>query len=306
MKSVRRFEIGVAAGAALAIAGCASEPSTASRSAAAYDEAQRQGVPLAEGGGHDHHAPASPAAGTPVAATDGSHSGHGEAMPPQRGTAAMDHAAMGHERGASAGNSAAGHAGTRHAGTDHARAGHAAVGHAGLGRAAADHAAAGHTAAGHTAAGHAGAGHPSMDHAAMGHAAPPPSEAGHAASHPPAVTGHAAMGHAAAAPAPSPEAGSKMAVPGQPAETLRADALDAPAATAVEDAARAREAASSGHAMGHGTYRQVDAGRDDVPVSSPLGHQGRGSAATPAADPHAGHVMPAPRPSPSPLPKENR
>jgi hypothetical protein len=140
----------------------------------------------------------------------------------------------------------------------------------------------------------------------MGHAAKPPAEAGHTAGHTPAMAGHAAMGHGAPTAAPSPEAASKAAAPGEPAATLRADALDSPAATALQDAQRAREAASSGHAMDHGAYRQVDAGRDDVPVTSPLGNQRRGGAGTPSADPHAGHVMPAPRPSPSPLPEENR
>lgn len=93
-----------------------------------------------------------------------------------------------------------------------------------------------------------------------------------------------------------------------PPETLREDVLDAPAATSVQDAARAREAASSGHAMDHGTYRQVDAGRDDVAATSPVGAARRESAPdTPAghgghgaADPHAGHAMPAASPTPDP------
>src|SRR5688572_11563843 len=98
-----------------------------------------------------------------------------------------------------------------------------------------------------------------------------------------------------------------------PTATLRPDALDAPAATSVRDAQRAAELAASGHAMAHGTYRQVDAGRDDVRPASPVGDGRRGSApaeaATPDphaghADPHAGHQMPAPKPSASP--KENR
>jgi hypothetical protein len=78
----------------------------------------------------------------------------------------------------------------------------------------------------------------------------------------------------------------------------------------VGEAQRA-EAAASGHAMSHGTYRQVDAGREDVPITSPVGPNRRGSApVAPAADPHAGHAMPAspdphaghamPAPSPSP------
>ena len=102
-----------------------------------------------------------------------------------------------------------------------------------------------------------------------------------------------------------------------PTATLRPDALDAPAGTSVRDAQRAAELAASGHVMSHGTYRQVDAGRDDVPATSPVGDALRGSApgeqtAPPqsAPDPHAGHRDPhaghdmAPKPSPSP--KENR
>lgn len=84
-----------------------------------------------------------------------------------------------------------------------------------------------------------------------------------------------------------------------PAGTLAPDSLDAPAATSVRDAARAREAA---HAMAHGTYRHADAGRDDVAATSPVGAARRGSApgTAPAADPHAGHVRTAPSPARDP------
>ncbi len=115
---------------------------------------------------------------------------------------------------------------------------------------------------------------------------------------------------AAAATAPAPP---------DPAATLRGDALDAAAATSAEDARRAAAAAASGHAMAHGTYRQVDAGRDDVPVTSPVGEKRRGSAPAdaPGADPHAGHAMPAAaapadphaghhHPAPSPSPEARR
>jgi hypothetical protein len=92
--------------------------------------------------------------------------------------------------------------------------------------------------------------------------------------------------------------------------TLGSDALDAPATTSLRDAQRAAEAAASGHAMSHGVYRQVDAGREDVPVTSPTGGARRGSAPLGkeggAVDPHAGHAMPAPRPVPSPSPRVDR
>jgi hypothetical protein len=111
------------------------------------------------------------------------------------------------------------------------------------------------------------------------------------------------MGHAPASPRPevSPPRATAAATPGQPAATLSVDALDAPAPTSVEDARRAGEVAAAGHAMSHGTYRQVDAGREDVPITSPVGANRRGSApVAPAAatDPHAGHAMPSPAPSP--------
>ena len=54
--------------------------------------------------------------------------------------------------------------------------------------------------------------------------------------------------------------------------------------------------AAAGHAMS-GTYRQVDAGRDDVPITSPVGEARRGSAPN-TGDPYAGHAMPSPSPEP--------
>jgi hypothetical protein len=99
----------------------------------------------------------------------------------------------------------------------------------------------------------------------------------------PAAVDHAAMGHGTPTPAASPEAASSTARAGQPAMTLERDPLDAPAPTSVRDAQRAAAAAASGHAMSHGTYRQVDAGREDVPVTSPTGDARRGSA--PASPP---------------------
>ena len=66
--------------------------------------------------------------------------------------------------------------------------------------------------------------------------------------------------------------------PGQPAATLRPDALDAPAATSVADAQRSAEMAEEmsgggghgGHGgHGVGTYRQVDAGRGPEAYQGP-------------------------------------
>jgi hypothetical protein len=81
---------------------------------------------------------------------------------------------------------------------------------------------------------------------------------------------------------------------GTPGETLRPDAFDAPAATSVREAERAAAAAASGHVMRHGTYRHLDAGREEAPVPDP--HAGHVMPAAP--DPHAGHVMPSPSPEP--------
>jgi hypothetical protein len=329
MIAITRFAVGVViAGVSLAsMAGCRRDPSTASRSAAAYDEARRSGTPVEGSGGHGHGAAgAAPAGDEGPAATEtmtdeAAHAGH-RAADRHRGHAATaprpaDHAAMGHDTlgharpssgGRAIGTQPAGHA--AHAGGDHAGMGHA-------------------TPSGSATAGETGA------HGGHATAGVPPSTAAAQASghqHPAPTAGHAAMGHAASpAPAPSPETPSSTARPGQPAATLRADGLDGSAATAVQDAARSaaisREVATGAHAMSHGAYRQVDAGREDVPATSPTGDARRGSApATDAAgggheghgttggaaapapkpDPHAGHRMPSPRPAPSPAPKENR
>lgn len=85
--------------------------------------------------------------------------------------------------------------------------------------------------------------------------------------------------------------------PEQPARTLRPDALDAPAATSVQDARRSAEMAQGmegghgghgGHGSGHGghgdhggaTYRQVDAGR------GPEAFEGPGEPQAPGAESH--------------------
>jgi len=79
--------------------------------------------------------------------------------------------------------------------------------------------------------------------------------------------------------------------PGQPAKTLRPDALDAPATTSVVDAQRSAEMSEGMKGMGGhggGTYRQVDAGRGP-------GADKRSEPQTPAADPHQhGPAIPPP------------
>jgi hypothetical protein len=97
----------------------------------------------------------------------------------------------------------------------------------------------------------------------------------------------------------------------RPAVTLEGDALDGAAPPSVAEAARsaamAREMAAAGHAghgMAHGTYRQTDAGREDVmPSSDPRAGHAPPPQPAPATghDGHRGHHAPAsPAPSPSP------
>lgn len=81
------------------------------------------------------------------------------------------------------------------------------------------------------------------------------------------------------------EAAATPPSPGQPARTLRPDALDAPAATSVQEAQRSAEMAEemTGHGgHGAGAYRQVDAGR------GPGAHEGSEPQA-PGAGAHQGH-----------------
>lgn len=115
----------------------------------------------------------------------------------------------------------------------------------------------------------------SPDHAAMGHETSP-SDAG--------AVDHSSMGHGAVATVAQRQAAS--AEPGAPAVTLAPDALDGPAATAVEEAQRAGQMAGGGHGRhgGHGAppYRQIDAGK--VPDAAASGH-GAGTAPPPPHPP---------------------
>ena len=92
--------------------------------------------------------------------------------------------------------------------------------------------------------------------------------------------------------------------PGTPAAVLRPDALDAPAPTSVDDAARAaamaEQMAGAHHHMSHAPYSHVDAGR--VPATSPVQ---RDSSAPPPASPHHEHGK-APSPRATPKPREHQ
>ena len=214
--------------------GCTRHDTTASRSAAAYDEAQRKGAPVPTGASHGGHPAAPEATGSPEV----------KAQVPPRSDAA-DHSQMpGMVHGASSGSMA----GMQH--PDERAA-------AGPGQMA------------------------GMDHSKMGHEGPTPAAGVDHSSMPgmqhpsgaAAPTGaHAMAGMDHAMPSPKPEPVSQTATPGQLAATLRGSEIDAPAPTSVDDAARSAAMAkemADGHAMSHGSYRQLDAGRDDVRPTSP-------------------------------------
>jgi len=230
-------------------AACRSKETTASRSAAAFDEAQRKGTPVEKGAAHGGHG--APVGGKPV-----------EAVPADPHAA---HGAAAETSGAKSGEKAP------MTGMDHSRM--------------------------------SGAGSGKQPATGTEHSTMPGAQ--HSK---PAAMDHAAMGHGASMPPPSPEPAAASAQPGQPAATLQADDVDAPAATSLRDAERSAALAkemAGGHGMQHGTpYRQLDAGRDS---ESGLTHEHGGPPpeTTTPADPHASHAAPAaaPRPSPSPTPK---
>jgi hypothetical protein len=275
---------------------CGGRQTVASKSAASYDEARRKETPV-DGGGHGP----SPESGS--AATGTPHADHSPAPPAAPGGTA--HAE--HDKPAAANEHAAHGAGRSSAATSHSmshddRSG-TTPGSARQTAATGGHAAHGtRTGETRTAAGASHAGHSmnapgqaaGTDHGRMGHA-------------PGAAADHSAMGHGEgmAMPAPKPEPPSSTAAPNGPAASLRTNSLDAPAATAVAEAARSAaltaEMATGGHGMQHGTYVQTDAGRDGAaPAAGPGaahgGHQGSpGPRATPA-DPHRTHGAPVATP----------
>jgi hypothetical protein len=282
--------------AALVAGACGGETSVASKSAAAYREAEAKGAPL--GGGHDHGGHAA----TETSAT-ADHSGHGAAA--TRG--ATDHSA--HGTGADA-----------HAGMNHGTAANTAASTSG----SVDHSAHGGATTSHAAAGHGGgatnahAGHSATaDHAAMGHStartsttharhAAVAAAAQHAQHGTQAVAGrtdhsqHGAVqatpagasthaNHATTAGRPAtviqvaPRGSSEMH-PTQPATTLRPDPFDAPAASSVSEAAKAAQ--GGGHA-GH-EARGITAGEDDENPPTPMPATRDGSTRHPATD-HGQH-----------------
>lgn len=299
MKRFRGMNLirGLPVAAALIAAACGGEQSVASRSAAAYREAQAKGTPA--GGGHDHgsHAAAAETAGT---AEHGAHGAHG-AHATSTGDVAADHAAHGTVAGA-------------HAGMNHGAAGGAMDHSAHGGAGAPDHAAMtpGHAQHGaSTSATNAHAAHTSTPaaahdrHAGMQHAAPSAAAGAHAqhgAQTPAAQVDHSEHGpvpspatagadshaqHGAAtpsAPAEAPRSINAMQRV-QPAATLRGDAFDAPAAASVSEAAKATHGGSH---EGHATRRGITPGQDRENPPTPMPATRDGSAKAPPAD-HSHH-----------------
>ena len=289
MKNIMRGMLLVAL--PLLVVACGGDETMASKSAAAYREAQAKGTPVA--GGHEH-------------------GGH-EAATATSGTAAMDHTAHG-----TAADPHAGHDMSAAGGADHGAHGamsatdHAAMGH-GMAAGAMDHAAMGHgtPAAGH--AGHTRTG--ATDHAAMGHGAPATGEhAQHAAGGTASRDPHAAMQHGTTPAGADPHAQHRQPAAGaqmdhaqhgtmqtpaagtdphaahrmsgamasampmgaprsnaemqrvQPASTLRGDAFDAPAPAAVSEAAKATQGGGhEGHQM-----RGITPGEDRENPPTPM------------------------------------
>lgn len=195
----------------LLVIACGGDKSVASKSAAAYREAQAKGI--AVGGGHE----------------DGGH----EAATATGGTAADPHA--GHDMTADGTGDHGGHGAmspTDHAAMDHRATGATHAGHVSGSREAMDHTAHGRTE--------------SVDHAAMGHTQPN----AHAQHQQPAgaQTDHAQHGGTSAPSivANAPRSNAEMRNV-QPAATLKPDAFDAPAAVAVAEAAKAAQGGGHDH-----------------------------------------------------------
>jgi hypothetical protein len=269
----RRFSLALAGVLpVLALAGaCRGNQTTASKSAAEFDAAQKRGMTPGTGEAHGAHGQAAEV----------------ERSPGPSNMPGMDHSGMPGMGGAPAARPGAKGAASIMPGMDHSRM---------PGMAGAPPARPGATAAGSSMAG--------MDHSRM------PGMAGAPAAHP-APTGmdHSNMAQppGMAVPPPLPERPVAVAVPGQPSATLRPDEIDSPAPTAVREAARAATmamemAGGSGHGMQHGVYRQIDAGREDVtppPKGGHGDHQPAPSLPSSSADPHRQHAVPAPPATPS-------
>ena len=274
MRTRRASVLILASGFIAAMAeGCGGKQSTASRSAAEYDETQRKGIAVGGPGGaaeHGGHAAEPPEEGgtAPMAGMDHSNMpGMKAGAPPapaKPGMAGMDHSNM---PGMKASDSPApdkpGMAGMDHSKMPGMKAGALPI----PAKPGTDH-----------------SNMASMDHSNM------------------AGMDHSKMSGMAGMemPPPRPEPLSATATPGQPAATLRPDDIDRPSPSALEDAARsaamAAEMAGGAHGMSHSPYQHVDADRvSDMPASgskqapkpkpSPTPHSHHDPLTPPAVDP---------------------
>lgn len=215
----------VAAGlVALAVlTGCGGEESVASKSAAAFEEAQKEGKTF-EGAGHDHgagHGHDAHGAAEPAPAPGGEHH-HGSA--PE-----ADHSAMGH----GGGHPAKGHATVQHGGHAAPSAGHE---HAGRSQPATQ--------------GHEGHNHPAPQPAAPGH-----NHAGHSAS------GGETPSRPLARPIPDLPAQPASILRPDPLDAPAATSvIDAQRSAEMSQSMSGGHGGHGGH--GTSTYRHVDAGRE--------------------------------------------
>ena len=231
---------------------CGGEQSVASKSAAAYRQAQSKGLPV--GGGHEHGGHAATATATSTTAETGiDHSAHGA-------TASAAHATMDH--GATPSETHAGHgaAATSHA--QHGRSAMAASGH--------DQHAMPSVA---STTDHSTMQHGTTDHRTMQHGTTPASPDSHAQHRPSSATAHAqhgvtsASGRTASPIAPITAPQSNAEIRGvQPSATLQRDAFDAAAPRSVSEASKAL---AGGDHDGHET-RGITPGQDHENPPSPM------------------------------------
>ena len=257
-------------GVAMAV-GCGGRESTASRSAAEYDEALRKGLAVggsgAQHGGHAADQPTdsgtAPMEGMEHSKMAGTTPGVSQA-PEKPGTVGMEHSNMpGMKASASRASDKPGMAGMDHSKVPGMTAGALPI----------------PAKPGTDPSNTAGMDHSNM--AGMDHSK---------------MSGMAGM----EMPPPRPEPLSATATPGQPAATLRPDDIDRPSPSALEEAARsaamAAEMAGGAHSMSHSPYQHVDADRvSDMPASgskqapkpkpSPTPHSHHDPLTPPAADP---------------------
>ena len=246
-RSIERIRL-VAALSSLALAAsCGGKQTVASKSAAAYQEARAKGLPV-EGGGHGDHGMSGGGAMRGM-----------EHSTTKRDSAEMDHSHV--DKG-------------EMAGMDHSKMQH--------GSAAMDHSM--------KRSGVAGMSHSQMQHGGMAGMDHSRAQHGSMAGMDHSKTQHGGMtgmdhsktqeGMSMGDPATAAIVADKSAqpTPGEPAAHLSPDPVDAPAATAVEDAERSaqmNEAMSSGDGMmmmSHGMYVHRDAGRSEAAPQQPMHH----------------------------------